>query len=103
MMPPRSDLCGVDAVRRRLALLTTLGAVLFGVSSGCGQTARDRFMHWFFEIPADAKEAAGAKPGPAAEVAVPDLPARPPLGPRFASVHVPFAQRRCDQCHSEGE
>ena len=102
-MPPRSDLCGVDAVRRRLALLTTLGAVLFGVSSGCGQTARDRFMHWFFEIPADSKEAAGAAPGPVTEVGVPDPPVRPPLGPRFASVHVPFTQRRCDQCHSEGE
>lgn len=103
MTPRRSDGCGVDAVRRWLGLLAPVCIVLFGISGGCAQATRDRFMHWFFEIPSDSKETTTTSPSRITGVEVPQPPEKRALGPRFASVHVPFTQRRCGQCHSDGE
>lgn len=66
------------------------------VGIGCSYTARDRLRHFFFEVPVDSA-------GPHA-VARSDAP--PPAPPtlvvppsKFRSVHPPYLERRCDECH----
>ena len=103
MTPRRSDWRRVDAVRRWLGLLAAVCVVLFSVPVGCAQATRDRLMQWFFEIPADSKETPRPSPGQVAEVEAPAPHAESALAPRFASVHPPFVQRRCDECHNAGE
>lgn len=65
---------------------------------GCSHIARDRVMHFFFEIPAEGEDApdAGTAPRQASttRLSKPALPA-----PRFASLHPPFVRRECQSCH----
>jgi len=59
----------------------------------CSPAARDRALHFFFEIPPQPPANAAAAPSARAP--------EPPLAPRrgVVSIHPPFAQRKCLTCH----
>ncbi len=67
---------------------------------GCSVASRDRFAHFFFEIPAasdgtgDAADPADASTEKPAELKLPP--------PRFVSIHPPYRERTCGVCHDVG-
>lgn len=67
---------------------------------GCSTATRERWRHFFFEIPPEAAADADgdAVAGPEAAVPVPE-PAVPPP-PRFVSTHRPYVSRECAACHN---
>ncbi len=78
---------------RRVTAAMLLGLI---VIVGCSATARDRFKHWFFEIPEFVEE-------PTTETAVAAAPAMPEpvqAASPYRSVHPPFATRACKECHA---
>jgi len=80
--------------RRRLALLVAPAATLTALN--CSTATRDRLAHFFFEIPTTTAPAEDERPP--SRVAPPARRAVTAAGP-FESVHRPFAQRRCFDCH----
>lgn len=76
--------------------LTTGVFMCWLITVGCSQAGRDRFMHFFFEIPAGG-EAQMQPESPAAPIFEAPVLALP--GPWFASLHPPFLLRQCDKCH----
>jgi predicted CXXCH cytochrome family protein len=66
---------------------------------GCSQAARDRMMHFFFEIPPAETPTAGQAADQGESVAKPEKLQLPPS--QFQSVHSPFAQRACLKCHDQ--
>ena len=67
---------------------------------GCSVASRDRFAHFFFEIPAASDGAAGSAVAVAAKEDLPELKLPPP---RFVSVHPPYRERACIACHDVGQ
>lgn len=84
----------IRQVDRNFGLLFSLCMV---IAFGCSQSARERLKHFFFEVPPDSssKETVVSSDGPKAEPAELVLPP-----PRFKSVHPPYLERFCDECHS---
>lgn len=72
------------------------------VAMGCSQTARDRFTHWFFEIPegAPAQEASAQSSSASASYEPPTLSV--PEG-KYKSVHGPVVKRDCTSCHDPNQ
>ncbi len=81
----------------------SLLAVMFCAVFGCSQMARDRLMHFIFEIPGEeAVSASVALPNvdggaPSTQVTEPVTFAEREV--RFASQHPPVLDRRCRSCH----
>jgi len=72
-------------------------AVCCVVAVGCAPSARERFKHWFFEIPESGETAQAADdftPAPVYEPPTVTLPV-----PQYASVHLPVTRRQCLTCH----
>ncbi|MFH0980838.1 MAG: cytochrome c3 family protein [Planctomycetota bacterium] len=78
---------------RKVFLLSSFSVV---VAWGCSEVTRDRLTRFFFEVPdrTETKTAEAATTLPAEETPSGALPE-----PQYASVHVPFAERRCGGCH----
>ncbi len=90
-------------LRRRACL----ASVLLCAVLGCSQAARDRVMHFFFEIPGQkatpevANQSETAATPPVAQIDVPvTLPGR---DIRFASRHRPVIERQCGSCHDAAD
>ncbi len=86
--------------------LIPLVVVTAALLVGCSSEVRTRVMHFFFEYPADSDAIAtdgadgrGSLPS-ASSADEPPFPGEP--GPRFASRHPPFVERRCQECHVRG-
>jgi predicted CXXCH cytochrome family protein len=77
----------------------TILPVLVVVVLGCSQAARDRMMHFFFEIPPAETPAAEQMADRGESATKPEELQLPPS--RFQSVHAPFAQRACLKCHDQ--
>lgn len=62
----------------------------------CSTEARSRLVHFFFEVPSPRASAPDERP---------PSQVMPPASPRvsaarpFASIHLPFRERRCGECH----
>lgn len=70
--------------------------VLIGI--GCSPAARDRVHRWFFDVPNEAESSnAEATQSPSESWGL-----QRSTEIRFASVHPPFMQRECMQCHDAG-
>ncbi len=84
-----------------------LAVVLLCAVVGCSQTARDRVMRFFFEIPGENGPSASAgtrEPVPelsSADFATPVI--FPGRGVTFASRHRPVVERQCSSCHDAGD
>jgi len=66
---------------------------------GCSAQTRDRWKHFFFEIP----EESSASPKVSSDEPTPALPEPAAVpGSRFVSQHPPFIERKCATCHDAG-
>ena len=90
-------------MRRRACLAVVLSCV----AVGCSQTARDRVMHFFFEIPGEnvasdvASQSETMTASPVGQIDIPvTLPGR---DIRFASAHRPVIERQCGSCHDAAD
>lgn len=81
---------------RRFAWAAALGLALL---LGCSPAARDRFKHWFFDIPEQSARAAKVDAPGLAEL---EVPTWTPPEPRHKSVHPPVIARQCAECHDAG-
>jgi predicted CXXCH cytochrome family protein len=79
-------------------LLVMLVAAAGGLSAfvACSPDTRERWKHFFFEVPPAEEEAADTRPP--SQMAVEPLPAVAATH-AFVSVHEPFARQRCGDCH----
>ena len=90
-------------LRRRACL----AVVLLCAVVGCSQTARDRVMRFFFEIPVEngpSTDAGAGEPVPGSSS--PDFAAPVTFtgrGITFASRHRPVVERQCSSCHDAGD
>ena len=89
-----------DGKKNALALAAILGGIL--LTAGCASDARHQWLTFFFDgVPAPGGEtnvvvtAAPSEP-PAALAAKPVAPAPPP---DTSSVHPPFQEQKCAECH----
>jgi predicted CXXCH cytochrome family protein len=78
---------------RKLVLLVPL---VLAVGLGCSQAARDRFMHWFFEVPDDTASAEVAQQAAPPTYVPPTLKV---AKAKYTSVHKPVVTRDCKSCH----
>lgn len=83
-------------------ILVTSPLVIALVIWGCSQSARERFAHFFFEVPTET-EAISPPAEAAAPPATPESDAAPPPAVRFASLHAPFRDRDCVGCHDASQ
>lgn len=85
---------------RRLAGLLLIPLLLV---LGCSQTARDRLLHFFFEIPEQSAVLPEGEPSePMAQGApgeIPTLSAFVPPDTAWASVHRAVSEQQCRSCH----
>ncbi len=87
-----------------MPIIREMGKVLLAVAAalavvaGCSAATRDRWVAFFFEVPAPSD----APPSDAAPQPPPPLAAKPPP-PRFASLHKPYVQQQCRSCHDAAE
>ncbi len=86
-------------LRRRVCLAVVLFCAVFG----CSQTARDRVMHFFFEIPGQNgsfTDAGARDPMPGSSSPEFTTPVTfSGHGITFASRHRPVIERQCRSCH----
>lgn len=85
----------------RYALFTLLIGTL--MVAGCSSEARNRFKHWFFEIPDEttgttADHIAGDA-SQRSEILAFQPTERSLIPHRFTSMHPPFLLRSCQECH----
>lgn len=85
---------------RRYVCALVVCVSCWAIALGCSQATRDRLVNFFFEVPQADQTAPRVElvSVPAYEPATLALP-----GPRFVSLHPPFVQRRCAQCHDSGQ
>ncbi len=69
---------------------------------GCSAESRDRFRHWFFEIPENETGASDGVPSRSLRQDSTLPRAWTNSTPVFAAVHPPFAGRACTLCHEIG-
>ena len=84
-----------------------ISLLLLLVVWGCSQSARDRVMHFFFEIPESTVGQTGAKPVDAVRTEVPADFAQPVVfarrGAEPLSVHRAVLERQCRRCHDASD
>lgn len=90
---------------RRLICVSML---VWLITVGCSQAARERFKYWFFDVAKEATAESDSRavtthpdfqPWPAQmSLQVPSLP-----GSRYASLHPPFVLRQCLECHDAAQ
>lgn len=87
-----------QANARSLGFVLRPALVVGLVLLGCSIEARDRLKHFFFEVPGETPPSASTTDESTKPAAPPpDPPAAP--GTKFASMHPPFLQRKCGECH----
>lgn len=70
---------------------------------GCSMAARDRVMHFFFEIPDNAGDNDGTTVASSSKSAQPAEPQLELPETRFRSQHKPYMTRMCAECHNQEE
>ncbi len=87
-------------MRKTLTRVGYLAALCLAVSLGCSNVDRDRVKRFFFDLSETTPPTAGStelEPVPAERPAL----ALPPT--KYVSLHPPYAQRRCTNCHDSAQ
>ena len=66
------------------------------ITLGCSPAARERFKHWFFEVPGESTAEAG---GETAKSPIYRPPTVTVAESNYRSVHPPYTRRQCGECH----
>ena len=82
---------------RLLIVAASLLSIGLGIGVGCSQAARDRAKHFFFEVPDDTKADGSKQETPPVETSERPSLEMPPSA--YASVHQPYTQKLCAECH----
>lgn len=73
------------------------------IVAGCSLDARNRFKHWFFEIPDETTgttmDHTAGDASQRSEILAFRPTERSSIPHRFTSMHPPFLQRSCQECH----
>lgn len=87
-----------QAIVRPLRLLPGFALAIGLWMLGCSAETRSRWKHFFFEVPSEAPAPAASTDEPSTTAAALSEPSAP-AGTRFASLHPPYTERKCTECH----